>query len=76
MRIKMINRTGMKQGLYVSYEYGTDLFGYIYLDKIRGRERGKVVDSWVLDDLASLIKTLDTEIYRREVENYEYTPAE
>lgn len=72
MRIKMINRTGQRQGLYVSYEYGTDLFGYIYLDKIKGREKGKVVDTWILEDIASLVKTLDIELYRREEENYEH----
>ncbi|MCB1143235.1 MAG: hypothetical protein H7A24_12155 [Leptospiraceae bacterium] len=73
MTIKMINRTGKRWGRFVSYEFGEDLFGYIYLDKIKGRDRGKLVDRWVLPDLGSLIRTLDLEIYKREVENYENT---
>lgn len=73
MTIKMVNKTGSRYGRFVAYEYGQDLFGYIYLDKIKGREKGKVVDSWILEDLASLVKTLDLELYRREVENYENT---
>ena len=73
MTIKMIDRTGKRWGRFVSYEFGEDLFGYIYLDKIKGRDRGKLVDRWVLPDLGSLIRTLDLEIYKREVENYENT---
>ena len=57
------------------YEYGTDLFGYIYLDKFKGRDRGKLVGRWILKDLGSLVRTLDLEIYRREVENYENVNA-
>lgn len=72
MNIKMINKTGRRFGRFVFYEYGTDLFGDIYLDKFKGKDRGKLVDRWILRDLPSLIKTLDVEIYRREVENYEY----
>ncbi|MDX1958549.1 MAG: hypothetical protein SFU98_08250 [Leptospiraceae bacterium] len=71
MTIRMINKTGRREGRFVAYEYGRDLFGNIYLDKFKGRDRGKLVDKWILNDLASLIKTLDLEIYRREVENYE-----
>ncbi len=67
----MINRTGSRDGRFVFYEYGTDLFGYIYLYKIKGRNKAKVVDKWLLKDLASLVKTLDVEIYKRENENYE-----
>ena len=59
-----------KLGRFVKYEYGRDLFGYLYLDKIRGRERGKLVEQWVLPDLGSLFRVLDLEIYRRESENY------
>jgi hypothetical protein len=71
MNIRMINHTGLRSGRFVLYEYGTDLFGYIYLEKIKGKERGKLVDRWLLKDLASLVRTLDLEIYKREVENYE-----
>ena len=75
MAIRLENKTGRRFGRFVKYEYGQDLFGYLYLDKIKGKERsiekGKVVDKWILKDLASLVKTLDLEIYKREVENYE-----
>jgi hypothetical protein len=73
--IKLKNNTGRRRGRFVVYEYGLDLFGYFYIDKIRGRERGTLVDRWVLRDLPSLIKVLDLEIYRREVENYELALA-
>ncbi len=75
MCIKLVNNTGKKEGRFVTYEYGTDLFGYIYLDKFKGKERGKLVDRWILNDLGSLVRTLDLEIYRREVENYENVNA-
>lgn len=72
MCIKLVNHTGKREGKFVSYEFGTDLFGYIYLDKFKGTdEKGKLVDRWILNDLGSLVRTLDLEIYRREVENYE-----
>jgi hypothetical protein len=75
MSIKLVNHTGKKEGRFVTYEYGTDLFGYIYLDKFKGRERGKLAGRWILKDLGSLVRTLDLEIYRREVENYENVNA-
>ena len=75
MAILLENKTGKIYVRFVKYEYGEDLFGYLYLEKIKGKkesvEKGKIVDRWILDDLASLVKTLDLEIYRREVENYE-----
>jgi hypothetical protein len=71
MTIRLVNKTGAKNGRFVAYEYGEDLFGYLYLEKIKGKERGKLVDRWILKDIASLIRTLDLEIYRRETENYE-----
>lgn len=74
MVIRMEKEVGKRERRFISYEYGEDLFGYIYLEKIRGKkeepEKGKVVDKWILDDLASLVKMLDLELYKREVENY------
>jgi len=67
----MVNKTGSRYGRYVAYEYGEDLFGYLYLEKIKGKEKGKIVNRWILKDLGSLIRTLDLELYRREIENYE-----
>ena len=71
MQIRLENKTGRRKGRFVKYEYGIDLFGYVYLDKIKGRDRGKLVSSWVMPDLGALVRLLDLEIYRREVENYE-----
>lgn len=73
MQIRLENQTGSRKGRFVQYEYGVDLFGNIYLDKIKGREKGKLVDRWLLQDFGSLLRVLDLEIYKREVENYENT---
>ncbi|WP_411823959.1 hypothetical protein [Leptospira sp. 'Mane'] len=71
MTIRMINATGKRNGRFVAYEYGEDLFGTLYLDKFSGRERGKLIDKWRLNDLGSLVRVLDLEITKREEENYE-----
>ncbi|MDF3819857.1 hypothetical protein P3G55_08110 [Leptospira sp. 96542] len=71
MTIRMTNFTGKRNGRFIAYEYGEDLFGYLYLNKFAGRGKGKLISKWVLDDLGSLIRVLDTEITRREEENYE-----
>ena len=65
-----IRMESQKRGRFVAYEYGEDLFGDIYLDKIKGKERGKLEASWVLPDLGSLVRLLDFEIYKREQESY------
>ncbi|XDD50161.1 hypothetical protein AB3N59_17675 [Leptospira sp. WS92.C1] len=71
MQIRLINNTGKRTGRFVAYEYGTDLFGYVYVDKIKGKEKGKLVSQWVMPDLGSLVRLLDFEIYKRENEHYE-----
>ena len=75
MVIRMEKKIGNKGKRFISYEYGEDLFGFLYLEKIKGKkeepEKGKIVDKWILEDLASLVKMLDIELYKREVENYE-----
>ncbi|EQA34957.1 hypothetical protein LEP1GSC047_1311 [Leptospira inadai serovar Lyme str. 10] len=75
MLIRLENRTGRRSGRYVVYEYGTDLFGYVYVDKFRGKDRGRMVSRWVMNDLGSLVRLLDHELYRRESENYENVSA-
>ncbi len=67
----MINQTGKRNGRFIAYEYGEDLFGRLYLDKFSGRDKGRLTDKWRLNDLGALIRVLDTEISRREEENYE-----
>jgi hypothetical protein len=71
MGIKLVNSTGKRSGRFVTYIYGEDLFGFIYLDKFKGREKAKLSDKWVLRDVPSLFKVLDIEMYKREIENYE-----
>ncbi|PJZ67836.1 hypothetical protein EHQ27_06210 [Leptospira wolffii] len=71
MQIRLENRTGNRSGRFVVYEYGTDLFGYVYVDKFRGRDKGRIVSRWLMQDVGSLVRLLDHEIYRRESENYE-----
>ncbi|TGL62828.1 hypothetical protein [Leptospira sarikeiensis] len=71
MQIRLENKTGKRSGRFVVYEYGTDLFGYVYVDKFLGRDKGRMVSSWLMHDVGSLVRLLDHEIYKRETENYE-----
>lgn len=71
MKITLINYTGKRYGRKISYEYGSDLFGDIYLEKFAGKDKSILKDKWVFQELSSLVKVLDLEIYKREVENYE-----
>lgn len=72
MIIRMVNLTGENYGKEVIYEYGEDLFGYYYLNKIKSvKEKRKVVNRWIMKDVASLIRALDLELYKLENENYE-----
>lgn len=74
MMIRMVNLTGSNYGKEVVYEYGEDLFGYYYLNKIKSvKEKKRIVNRWILKDLAALIRTLDLELYKLEQGNYENT---
>jgi hypothetical protein len=73
MNLKMTRTNNQGNQRFVSYEYGVDLFGSVYLDKFKGVERGKLISRWKLKDLGSLVRVLDLEIYKREMENYEVT---
>jgi len=73
MLIRLINRTGRRNGRFVAYEYGEDLFGRLYIEKFTGRARAKRIDFWRLGDLGAMVRVLDTELSRREDENYELT---
>lgn len=53
------------------YEFGQDLFGYLYLDVIRARKhRGKRVRSQLFTSPRDFICTLDIELDARESRNY------
>ncbi|MCX7999375.1 MAG: hypothetical protein N3A69_10575 [Leptospiraceae bacterium] len=72
MIVRMVNLTGSQYGREIVYEYGEDLFGYYYLNKIKSvKEKRKIVNRWVMKDLATLIRTLDLELYKLEQNNYE-----
>ena len=56
------------------YEYGEDLFGYLYLDIVRGKKhRARKLKSMLFRDPREFIVTLDLELYRKE--NLNYLPA-
>ncbi len=71
MKITLVNYTGRRYGRKISYEYGYDLFGNIFLEKFVGREKSTLKDKWIFEEVSSLVKVLDVEIYKREVEHYE-----
>lgn len=69
--ILLKNSTGKRTGHYVRYEYGEDLFGYLYLDVSRARKhRGKKIRSLIFDNPRDFICTLDRDLYLRENLNY------
>ncbi len=69
--ILLKNSTGKLSGYFVRYEYGEDLFGFIYLDVVRGKKhRARKVRSMLFDDAREFIFTLDIDLDRRESLNY------
>jgi hypothetical protein len=42
MAILLENKTGKRYGRFVKYEYGEDLFGYLYLEKIKGKKERRI----------------------------------
>lgn len=69
--ILLKNTTGRKSGFFMRYEYGEDLFGYLYLDIVRGKmDCAKRVKTHLFDDVRDFVVTLDLELYRKESLNY------
>lgn len=65
------NNTGKMAGRYIRYEFGEDLFGYLYLDVISGRKhRARKNRSFVFDDAREFIYVLDEELFRKECLHY------
>lgn len=65
------NTTGNRSGNFIRYEYGTDLFGYFFLDVYHGKKHvSKKIRTDVFRDAADFIRTLDFEICRKEDLNY------
>lgn len=69
--ILLKNTTGRRSGTFVRYEYGQDLFGYLYLDVSRARKhRGERVRRQVFTNPRDFICALDIELDARESRNY------
>lgn len=69
--IVMKNTTGKRSGNIVRFEFGRDLFGYIFLDVIRGKQhRTRLVRSMLFDDPGDFMRVLDTEVCRGEDLDY------
>jgi len=65
------NTTGKRSGNFVRYEFGEDLFGYLYLDITRGRlHRVHRLRSLVFEDQMEFLFTLDEDLGFRENLNY------
>lgn len=74
-QILLKNSTGKRSGSYIRYEYGQDLFGYMYLDVVRSRaHRANLVRRMLFDNPRDFICTLDDDLYRKETLNYEHAP--
>lgn len=55
------------------YEYGQDLFGYIYLDVVSGKKhRAKRLRSLIFQTQQDFLHTLDIDLYHKE--NLDYVP--
>ncbi len=69
--ILLKNTTGRLRGNYVRYEYGEDLFGYLFLDISRSRKhRARRIRSLLFDNPRDFICVLDQDLDRRENRNY------
>ncbi|MCB1327300.1 MAG: hypothetical protein H7A21_19510 [Spirochaetales bacterium] len=69
--ILLRNRTGPRTGAQIRYEYGSDLFGYWYLDIVRTRKhRATSVRRLVFDNPRDFICLLDLDLDRKETLNY------
>lgn len=69
--IHLRNTTGKRSGSFIRYEYGEDLFGYMYLDVIRGKKhRAAKVWTALFNNKIEFLITLDLELERKENLNY------
>lgn len=69
--INLKNITGKRSGTYVRYEFGEDLFGYYYIDIVRGKKNiPKTIKSVVFENSLEFIFTLDKELGKRDSLNY------
>ncbi len=69
--ITLENTTGKRSGRVVCYEYGEDLFGYLFLDIYSGKKhKTRRVNSRLFQRVRDLIIYLDDDLYRKEILNY------
>ena len=65
------NSTGRRSGSYVRYEFGEDLFGFLYLRVARGRKHTEaLVRDQVFEHQLDFLFTLDDQLDRHETLNY------
>lgn len=65
--ILLKNTTGKRYGRYIRYEFGEDLFGYIFLDVYSGKKhRAKKLRSHLFANARDFLRTLDTDIGKKE----------
>ncbi len=70
------NETGRRRGNYIRYEYGNDLFGFIYLDVVRSRKhRSTILARHIFADEKDFILTLDVDLERRDSLDYLPVPS-
>ena len=73
-QIILQNNTGKTSGFFIHYNYGQDLFGYLYLDVVRQKKhRAKLIKRMCFDNPKDFICTLDLDLYRKESRHYERT---
>lgn len=68
------NKTGKLTGSYIHYNYGHDLFGYMYLDVVRQKKHtGRLIKRMHFDNPKDFICSLDLDMYNKENRHYERT---
>lgn len=76
MLIFLKNSTGSRRDIQIRYEYGKDLFGYLYLEIFRSRKhRSSRIRYYLFEDIRDFICTLDDDIERREALHYFFVSA-
>lgn len=76
-QIVLHNNTGKQSGSYIHYDYGCDLFGYLYLDVSKQKKHtGKIIKKMHFENPKDFICTLDIDIYNKECRHYERTTQE
>lgn len=69
--IYLKNQTGKRSGKYVRFEYGEDLFGFLFLDVVRGKKHvARRTRTHIFTKVRDFVCFLDMELERNESLNY------